>query len=186
MAPIIVFKGRKYRLSDPGPYYRHHNWGKGGPANLHRAVWEDRHGPIPKGFDVHHRDGDGTNNELSNLELVERGDHQRQHTLDRYKRGELKPPGKLALKRAAAWHHSDEGLRWHSENGKRTWIERKWHLCECKECGRAFRSPYPKRAKFCHLNCKMADLRRRRGRPVGDRPNRRRTAELSDKQRPGT
>jgi hypothetical protein len=158
MAKFIAFQGRKYRLS--GRYYRAENWGKG-ISNLHRARWEHYRGPIPEGFDVHHKDGDGTNNKLANLELVERREHARQHTLARIARGELKPPSDLARARAAAWHASPEGLAWHSINGKRAWKNRVWHPLECQECGKAFKSPYPNKTKFCHLNCKMAAFRRR-------------------------
>jgi hypothetical protein len=176
----IEFKGNKYRLS--GRYYRRHNWGKDGPSSLHRAIFEDAHGAIPAGFDVHHRDGDGTNNDISNLELVERCEHARQHTLERIAAGELQPPGALALRRAAEWHGSAEGLAWHSENGKRAWDKRVWHPLACQECGRAYRSPYPNKSKFCHLNCKQANLRRRSGKPVGLRPHRRKRALLSGKR----
>jgi hypothetical protein len=159
MAKFKVFNGRKYRLT--GRYYRAENWGTG-PCNLHRARWEYYRGPIPAGFAVHHKDGDGTNNKLSNLELIERREHSRQHTLARIARGELKPPTALAHKRAAEWHASEEGLAWHSKNGKQAWKNRVWHKLECQECGRPYSSPYPNKSKFCHPNCKMAALRRRR------------------------
>lgn len=159
MAKFVVFKGRKYRLS--GRYYKAEDWGSG-PSSLHRARWEYYRGAIPEGFDVHHEDGDGTNNKLANLTLVERREHARQHTLERIARGELKPPSALARARAAEWHASPEGLAWHSENGKRAWLNRVWHKLECQECGHEFTSPYPNKARFCHLNCKMAAFRRRK------------------------
>lgn len=158
MQKFKLFNGRKYRLT--GRYYRAENWGKG-PSTLHRARWEYYRGPIPEGFDIHHKDGDGTNNKLTNLELVERSEHVRQHTLERIARGELKPPSRAALAKAAEWHRSKEGLAWHSENSKKAWKRRVWHLLECQECGRPYRSPYPSRSKFCHLNCKMMAFRRR-------------------------
>jgi hypothetical protein len=162
MAKFKMFRGRKYRLSDG--YYKAENWGQGS-SSLHRAKWEYYRGPIPEGFDVHHRDGDGANNAMANLELVEHSEHMRQHTLERIARGELKPPSAVALRLAAEWHASDEGLAWHSENGKRSWDKRVWHRLECQECGREFRSPYPNKTRFCHLNCKMSALRRRSGKP---------------------
>lgn len=183
-ARIIVFRGEKYELSEPGPYYRRYQFGKSGPSSLHRAKWEHYRGPIPEGFDIHHRDGDGTNNRLSNLEMVDRREHQREHSLEGHKQGKLKPPTKLARERAAEWHRSEEGRQWHVQHGKRTWERREWHWCECQECGRLFRSPYPKRAKFCHLNCKMTALRRRRGQPVGVRPNNRKPPSLHGKRNP--
>lgn len=182
MAEFKVFKGRKYRLCWPGPYYRAEGWGKG-ISNLHRARWEYYRGPIPEGFDVHHKDGNGTNNKMSNLELVERSEHIRQHTLERIARGELKPPNAEALRRAAAWHASPEGRAWHVKNGKRAWVGRVWHRLMCQECGQEYKSPYPNKSKFCHLNCKMVALRRRRGdASVGTRT--RKTVVLQGKRKP--
>ena len=160
MAHVVTFQGRKYKLS--GGYYKALAWGRG-PSALHRAKWEHYRGPIPEGFDVHHKDGDGTNNKLSNLEVISRGKHRSQHMLERHAQGLMRPPGREALVKAAQWHASPEGLAWHSKNGRRAWDKRVWHKLECQECGRLFRSPYPNTAKFCHLNCKMAAFRRRHG-----------------------
>ena len=43
----------------------------------HRHVWEQAHGPIPKGYNVSFKDGDRTNCELQNLVLVSRKDAAR-------------------------------------------------------------------------------------------------------------
>lgn len=44
---------------------------------LHRAVWEEHNGPIPKDMIIIFKDGDKTNCNISNLELVTRGEHVR-------------------------------------------------------------------------------------------------------------
>jgi hypothetical protein len=46
---------------------------------IHRIVWEHYHGPIPQGWDVHHRNEDRTDNAPDNLELLKRVDHVREH-----------------------------------------------------------------------------------------------------------
>jgi hypothetical protein len=38
---------------------------------LHRVIWQLANGTIPDGYVVHHKDHDKTNNNISNLELVE-------------------------------------------------------------------------------------------------------------------
>lgn len=44
-------------------------------AFKHRLVWEEAHGPIPKGGNVIFRDGDHRNCDLSNLDLVTNAEH---------------------------------------------------------------------------------------------------------------
>lgn len=46
---------------------------------LHRLIYEDQYGPIPKGMQIHHIDGDTTNNDISNLEMVSISEHNRIH-----------------------------------------------------------------------------------------------------------
>lgn len=179
----IVFEGKTYRLS--GNYYRRNVWGSKGPSNLHRAVWEKDHGPVPEGCEIHHKDGNPFNNALDNLECVGISEHQRGHTLERLAAGKLKPPSELARKLAAEWHGSEEGRAWHVEHGRETWADREWGECICQQCGRIFRSPFPSRAKWCHPNCKAENLRQRRGVAVGLRPERRKPRVLSGRRDPG-
>lgn len=46
----------------------------------HRAVWEKAHGPIPKGYEIHHLNGNGHDNRLENLVMLSHADHIRLHT----------------------------------------------------------------------------------------------------------
>jgi len=46
---------------------------------LHRYIWEEEYGSIPDKMILHHKDGDGSNNDLSNLELMSHTDHRRTH-----------------------------------------------------------------------------------------------------------
>ena len=41
----------------------------------HRLVWEGVFGSIPKGFDIHHVDGNTHNNNIENLECISHADH---------------------------------------------------------------------------------------------------------------
>jgi len=43
-------------------------------------VWEQVHGDIPVGYDVHHKNDDPTDDRLSNLVLIKNGMHQSQHS----------------------------------------------------------------------------------------------------------
>lgn len=43
----------------------------------HRIVWENYNGKIPKGYVVHHKDGNRQNNDINNLELLSKLDHDK-------------------------------------------------------------------------------------------------------------
>lgn len=46
----------------------------------HRYVWEQFHGKIPEGYEVHHIDLDSHNNDLSNLKLLPAKEHRSLHS----------------------------------------------------------------------------------------------------------
>ena len=51
-----------------------------GSDMAHRRVWRKHHGPVPRGFFIHHIDGDKQNNDITNLELVDATTHKRLHS----------------------------------------------------------------------------------------------------------
>ena len=46
----------------------------------HVIEWERHNGAIPRGFQVHHRNGDKQDNRVENLELVDATTHKRLHS----------------------------------------------------------------------------------------------------------
>lgn len=74
---FIEFNGRKYQLEPCKRYYTRQAWSAAGPSSLHRAIWEHHYGPIPDYHDIHHKDENPLNNDISNLECVDRGKHHR-------------------------------------------------------------------------------------------------------------
>lgn len=123
----IIFNNRKFhrypeakRPSDR-KYYR--GWvyvdGKGKLAYLHRYKWQTLIGGIPKGYDVHHKDGDFSYNNIFNLELIESSEHKRLHWKGN---DELREKVKLNLakarEKAKEWHGSEDGINWHKEHAK--------------------------------------------------------------------
>ncbi|MBA4068100.1 MAG: hypothetical protein C0501_31245 [Isosphaera sp.] len=49
------------------------------PCLPHRLVYEEHHGPVPAGHDVHHRDGDRGNYAPGNLVALDRAAHREHH-----------------------------------------------------------------------------------------------------------
>lgn len=154
---VIEFDGHKFRLYKGERYYR--GYYKKKKTYLHIAIWEFHNGPVPKGFDVHHKDENPFHNDISNFELISNSKHRSDHTL---KRAESDPEGfkkaiEAAREAARAWHGSEEGRRWHSEHGKQTWIGRETLKVTCIKCG----SEYDvlrgtKKKGFCSPACQSA------------------------------
>ena len=53
--------------------------GKYHSKTLHRLIWEKHNGGIPKGYQVHHIDGNKLNNDISNLQLLSAEEHTTFH-----------------------------------------------------------------------------------------------------------
>lgn len=51
---------------------------------FHILLWEDVHGPLPKGHILRFKDGDPLDIELDNLELISRAENMRRNTIHRY------------------------------------------------------------------------------------------------------
>jgi len=75
-APVQTFQGKEYHLYPGEKYFSR------GKNKLHRVVWEYYNGAIPKGFQVHHKDHNPYNNDISNLELLTEEEHIRKHTME--------------------------------------------------------------------------------------------------------
>jgi hypothetical protein len=69
----VYFLGQSYTMRNTGYY----GATSGDRHLLHRAVWEHHNGTIPEGWDIHHRDEDKTNNDISNLECLPKAEHTR-------------------------------------------------------------------------------------------------------------
>jgi hypothetical protein len=47
--------------------------------HVHRLVWEEWNGPVPKGYCIHHINGDRYDNTLENLAIMTVSEHGRLH-----------------------------------------------------------------------------------------------------------
>ena len=139
-------------------YYR--GWikrdGKTVKEYLHRYMWECANGPIPKGYDVHHIDGNHDNNTLDNFALVLNENHVKHHheNISEGRKAKLRKVLEDNRQKAADWHKSEEGRKWHSQNSKKQMENREYRTFKCIVCGREFTSRAIQGAKFCSNSCK--------------------------------
>ena len=152
--------GRGYWLSKHMLYN-----GRTRPVRLHVYVWEKHNGAIPKGYHVHHKDKNPDNNELENLELIEKHEHLSMH-MDERAAASRERMRNIVIPAAAEWHHSEAGHEWHKaqyENvSSKVWLEPVTKTCIV--CGAEYQTvkSKAKQSKFCSEKCK-AQYRRNSG-----------------------
>ena len=133
----------------------------GGTVWLHREIWQSAHGEIPKGFHIHHKDGNPSNNSLDNLECISAEKHISGHSIEFHANADNKRRVRQHLEAirplTKAWHRSGEGLAKHREIGAQAYKHFKPQPKPCKQCGKSF---LPKalgsRDLFCSGKCKAA------------------------------
>lgn len=154
---VIVYNGKNYTRYGNSKYYWHHGKWKEPPVSLHVQIWKDNYGEIPKGYIVHHKDGNADNNGLSNLECITEKEHKARHYADMewsertrraFSKGQLSRPmikyickncGKeFESRRAYKVNFCSDlcGQRWRTEHPISTKIYEK----ECPKCGQTFKT----------------------------------------------
>lgn len=146
------------RRFDPEFLTIHKGYLRFGRQPCHRIIWIEDVGPIPKGYDVHHKDGNKLNNLLSNLECISKSDHMRLHALEeREKRSKRMSKNSEKLH---AWLKTDRGKKFLSDKAKKQFQNRLERSCVCAECGKSFMSKHTVPTKFCSNNCMSRDRRK--------------------------
>jgi endogenous inhibitor of DNA gyrase (YacG/DUF329 family) len=110
--PPIKFQGRVYYRSGEKSYYISQEGSvktKLTKRYLHRDIWESKRGPIPDGYEVHHKDGNRSNNRLKNLQPVTPTEHKRIHSNTEEHRAHLRRIQPLGNAASHAWRRSPEG-----------------------------------------------------------------------------
>lgn len=132
---------------------------------LHRYIYEKYNGKIPEGMQVHHIDHNKDNNEISNLMLLTRKEHDRIHfeeMTEEEKERRRKNLKENAMPKAKEWHKSDEGKEWHKKHYQET--KNKLHINQkhrCLNCNKEYESTGVN-SKFCSNVCK-SQYRRKTG-----------------------
>lgn len=90
MSNVLHSKYGTAKLENNG-YYNITTRKEGNPRKrLHRLIYEDNFGVIPKGYVIHHKDGNKLNNCIINLEAIPHSKHSTEHNT-----GEINPTKKL-------------------------------------------------------------------------------------------
>lgn len=153
-----IVNGLKFRKDKKTGYYLS-GVIEGKRKRLHRYMWEQVHGVIPKGYDIHHIDHNKDNNDISNLELIASIRHKQIHGLElteeqrQFYRDNL---NKKARPKAIQWHKTKEASKWHKEQYKMTLGLRKPTKMTCEYCGKEYETMINGSNRFCSNKCKSA------------------------------
>lgn len=156
MTEYTEYNGKQYhrypgskRKSDARYYRRGKNY-------LHRVVWETHNGPIPRGHQIHHINGDFGDNRIENLQCVAPREHSLIHAPEMadQRRAHLDN----VRHKAAAWHSTPEGREWHREHGRRVFAEaHKPIIGFCQMCSAEYTTTtLNTHSRFCSNACKSA------------------------------
>lgn len=159
---LVECMSREYRTYFGKRFYQQKDgyWVNSMPIHAQRWVWINCNGAIPDGMDVHHKDGDKSNNEIENLELLSRSDHLKRHWAEgRYDLIQRREQ----LKEARKWLKTPEGRKKQSIGSKESWNKKKLnpYIKTCLGCDKSFET-YQKWAKCCDQKCYMRYRRKNR------------------------
>lgn len=145
--------GRKFYLDKKKGYWISTDYPR---IRAHRWVWIKTHGIIPKGYHIHHKNEDKSDNRIENLELIERSRHLSHHYTE-----ENRIRSRLLVEKirplTKAWHGSPEGKAWHKHHALKCKFG-KWDPGKyiCQFCNKEYESRKKTRALFCSNACKSA------------------------------
>ena len=152
----IEYNGSKFSKHPKQKYF--YATIKGKKKSLHRKTWEDYNGEIPTGYDIHHKDGDQFNNDISNLEIICRKEHARMHGKERAANNPEWAKQLAAMGRpgAAKWHGSEDGIKWHLQHAANfTFGKFDYGTDTCEQCNGQY-TRKTKATRFCSNKCKSA------------------------------
>lgn len=131
-----------YWISTTCPKVRAHVW-----------VWKVNKGTIPKGFHIHHKDENKSNNNIENLSILSASEHLRHHGNDPIKKARSAKWCNIIRPLTKAWHASREGHQWHKKNGVICWQKREFKTFNCKQCNKKYDTK-SYHQEFCSNACK--------------------------------
>lgn len=153
----IIFDGHKFTRDKKTGYYLKTTKPR---KRLHIYVWEYHNGyKVPKGYEIHHKDSNKDNNDISNLICIPSKEHKQIHSLsltDEQRASRRANMNEKARPKAIEWHKSEEGREWHKEQYNKTLgsADRKKIVKTCEECGAEYEVYNNGSNRFCSNKCK--------------------------------
>ena len=146
--------GRKFYQDKKTGYWISCDYSKERPrVRAHQWVWLNHFKIIPKGYHIHHRNEDKSDNRIENLEMIERARHLSHHMNCPLRKAKSKEMADKYRHLTKEWHASKEGHEWHKAHGVLGWINRKPIKMTCKVCQKEYETKVLHQ-DFCTNACK--------------------------------
>ena len=115
---------------------------------MHRFIWTYFNGKIPDGYEIHHRDFNHDNNDISNLELLTKDEHKKIHGWNTAPSETIICP--ICGKRFKSIPSSKRKFC-----SRECYLEtkRKREIRKCLQCGKEFSARIDSNQKFCSADC---------------------------------
>lgn len=158
MKKYQYYNNIKFTLDEKSGYYQNSTIHK----SLHRFVWEENNGVIPKGYEIHHIDFNKSNNRISNLIMISKKEHLDIHSKSlteqqrQFRRDNM---NNVARPKAIEWHKSDKGREWHKKHYQECLKDSKPKIKRvCAFCNNEFIGY--SNSNYCSNKCKSAQRRK--------------------------
>lgn len=159
---IAYFNGLRYRKDKKTGYYLH-TVARGTGTRLHRDVYEYYNGKIPKGYQIHHKDHDKNNNDISNLEMLTKEQHSKLHgeeLTDEQREWRKQNLINKAVPKAREYNLKNRDKEYYQslyeKSKEKLYEEKEFH---CEQCGKTFTAISNGKNRFCSNNCKSKHRR---------------------------
>ena len=121
--------------------------------SLHRFIWQYFNGEIPEGYDVHHCDFNHDNNDISNLQLLPKTEHNKFHATIRFNRKPDKKSKFICAQCGREYEAVSRGNNTYcsAKCKKIAERERAAETKVCEICGKEFSTS--DKARFCSKKC---------------------------------
>lgn len=150
----VFYSGKKYAKDKRG-YWRSTTRPHEG---LHTVIWEEAHGEIPEGCEVHHIDLDPSNNQLENLQCLTKEAHRKLHADMR--RGTMIEPTEqsVCIQCGKTFASVKKNRKYCSDKCKQAWLTAHGRFNNrvvrvCERCGKEFETSKYDATRFCSTRC---------------------------------
>ena len=134
--------------------------------SLHRFVWTCYNGEIPEGYDIHHKDFDKDNNDISNLEALPESVHQSLHARQNGLKSRKNRGKFICINCGCEYEADDNGHNLYCsknclEEYKKNVLYVESRICE--HCGKEFSAYKYGHQKFCSHECSVEHVKQNSG-----------------------